>query len=84
MTQSGSGGFRRAAVLALVAAAVLAVVVIVWRHMSLSSQRSDLADATAKGPIVQVIQANAAPGLQTVTVLAGVTPYSQADRKSVV
>jgi RND family efflux transporter MFP subunit len=78
MTQPGSGGFRRAAVLALVAAAILAVVVIVWRHMSLSSERSDLAGATAKGPIVQVIQADAAPGLQTVTVLASVTPYSQA------
>jgi membrane fusion protein, multidrug efflux system len=78
MTQSGSGGFRRAAILTLVAVAILAVVVIVWRHMSLSSDRSDLADTAAKGPIVQVIQANAAPSLQTVTVLASVTPYSQA------
>jgi RND family efflux transporter MFP subunit len=53
-------------------------VVIVWRHMLLSSQRSDLADAAAKGPVVQVVKANAAPALQTVTVLASVTPYSQA------
>jgi membrane fusion protein, multidrug efflux system len=78
MTQSGSGGFRRAAVLALVAAAVVAVVVIVLHHTTLSSERSELADATSKGPIVQVVRAGAAPGIQTVTVLASVTPYQQA------
>lgn len=78
MTQSGSGGFRRVAILVLVAVAILAVAVVVLRHMDLSSARTELADTASKGPVVQVIQANAAPGLQTVTVLAGVTPYSQA------
>jgi RND family efflux transporter MFP subunit len=78
MTQSGSGGFRRAAVLVLVAAAITAVAVIILHHTGLSSERSDLADATSKGPIVQVVRANAAPALQTVTVLASVTPYQQA------
>src|SRR6201999_2602993 len=78
MTETGSGGFRRAAILVVVLAAIIAVVVIVWRHMNLSSQRNDLADATSKGPVVQVVKANAAAGLQNVTVLASVTPYSQA------
>jgi len=78
MTETGSGGFRRAAILVVVLAAIIAVVVIVWRHMNLSSQRNDLADATSKGPVVQVVKANAATGLQNVTVLASVTPYSQA------
>jgi RND family efflux transporter MFP subunit len=78
MTQSGSGGFRRTAVLALVAAAVVAVVVIVLHRTTLSSERRTLADQTAKGPIVQVVNANAAPAIETVTVLASVTPYQQA------
>ncbi|HUE65449.1 MAG TPA: efflux RND transporter periplasmic adaptor subunit [Rhizomicrobium sp.] len=78
MTQIGSGGFRRAALLVLVAAAILAVAVIVLHHTGLSSERSDLADATSKGPIVQVVRANAAPAIQNVTVLASVTPYQQA------
>jgi membrane fusion protein, multidrug efflux system len=78
MTESGSGGFRRAVILVLVAAAIVAVVVIVLRHKSLSSERSDLADATSRGPVVQVVLAKAAPALQTVTVLASVTPYQQA------
>ncbi len=78
MTQSGSGRFRRTAILVLVAVTILAVVVVVLHHTSLSSERSDLAEATSKGPIVQVVRANAAPALQTVTVLASVTPYSQA------
>jgi RND family efflux transporter MFP subunit len=78
MTQSGSGRFRRSAILVLVAIAILAVVVIVLHHTSLSSERSQLAEATSKGPIVQVVRASAAPALQTVTVLASVTPYSQA------
>ena len=78
MTQSGSGAFRRTAILVLVAAAVLAAVVIVLHHTSLSSERSELAESRSKGPIVQVVRAKAAPALQTVTVLASVTPYSQA------
>ena len=78
MTQSGSGGFRRSAVLVLVAAAVVTVVVIVLHHTTLSSERSALADQTAKGPIVQVVNASAAPAIQAVTVLASVTPYQQA------
>jgi RND family efflux transporter MFP subunit len=78
MTQSSGGGLRRASVLVLAAAAVLAVVVIVLHHTTLSSARSELADAASKGPVVQVVQAGAAPTLQTVTVLASVTPYQQA------
>jgi RND family efflux transporter MFP subunit len=78
MTQSSGGGLRRASVLVVVAAAILAVVVIVLHHTTLSSARSELADAAAKGPVVQVVQAGAAPALQTVTVLASVTPYQQA------
>jgi RND family efflux transporter MFP subunit len=78
MTQPGSGGLRRAAVLVLVAAAIAAVVVIVLHHTTLSSARSELADAVSKGPVVQVVQAGTAPALQTVTVLASVTPYQQA------
>ena len=75
---NGSGGFRRVAVVVLVAAAIVAVAVVVWHHINLSSERSDLAQETGKGPVVQVVRANAAPTLQTVTVLASVTPYSQA------
>jgi RND family efflux transporter MFP subunit len=78
MTQIGSGKFRRVAVLILVGAAVLAVAVIILHRTTLSSERSDLAESTAKGPIVQVVRASPAPALQTVTVLATVTPYSQA------
>ena len=78
MTESGSGNFRRTAILILVAAAILAVTMIVMKHLDLSSRRSELTDATANGPIVQVVKAKAAPNLQTVTVLASVTPYEQA------
>ena len=78
MTQSSGGGLRRASVLVLVAAAILAVLVIVLHYTTLSSARSELADAASKGPVVQVVQAGAAPALQTVTVLASVTPYQQA------
>ncbi|HVW73128.1 MAG TPA: efflux RND transporter periplasmic adaptor subunit [Rhizomicrobium sp.] len=78
MTETVSGGFRRAAILVLVMAAIIAAVVIGWRHMALSSQRNDLADATSKGPVVRVVKASTAAGLQKVTVLASVTPYSQA------
>jgi len=76
--QNSSGAFRRGAILVLVAAAVLAVAVIVWRHLHLSSQRSELSDAASKGPTVQVIEAGTGPAAQTVTVLASVTPYQQA------
>jgi len=76
MTQAG--GLRRAAILVLVVAAIVAVAVVAWHHVNLSSERSGLADATGKGPVVQVVKANAAPALHTVTVLATVTPYTQA------
>jgi len=76
--QNNSGAFRRGAILVLVAAAILAVAVIVWRHLHLSSQRSELSDAASKGPTVQVIAAGTGPAAQTVTVLASVTPYQQA------
>jgi RND family efflux transporter MFP subunit len=80
MTELGTGSrkFRRGAMLVLVAAAIVAVAVVAWRHLHLSSQRSDLNDAAAKGPVVQVVEAGAGPALQKVTVLASVTPYQQA------
>ena len=74
----GSGRFRRGAVLALVAAAILAVALVVLHFTRLSATRADLDTATAKGPMVQVVEAGAAPSQRTVTVLASVTPYSQA------
>jgi RND family efflux transporter MFP subunit len=74
----GSGHFRRGAVLVLVAAAILAVVLVTLHFTNLSAARSDLGQATAKGPVVQVVEAGAAPSQRTVTVLASVTPYQQA------
>ena len=41
MTQSGSTGFRRVAILVLVAVAILAVAVVVLRHLDLSSARTN-------------------------------------------
>lgn len=78
MTDSGRGNFRRVVILILGAAAILAIAVIVIKHLNIASARKALAVATAKGPIVQVVTANAAPKSQTVTVLASVTPYQQA------
>ena len=57
----GSGRFRRGAVLVLVAAAILAVVLVALHFTNLSAARSDLDTATAKGPVVQVVEAGAAP-----------------------
>jgi RND family efflux transporter MFP subunit len=71
-------GFRRGAILVLVAAAILAVALVALHFTGLSSARVDLNQATAKGPLVQVVEAGAAPALRTVTVLASVTPYQQA------
>jgi len=71
-------GFRRAGVIALGVAAILALLVVVLRHVSLSSARADLDQAAAKGPIVQVVEATSSAGLQKVTVLASVMPYQQA------
>jgi RND family efflux transporter MFP subunit len=73
-----NSGFRRGAVLVLVAAAILAVALVALHFTGLSSARSDLHQATAKGPLVQVVEAGAAPALREVTVLASVTPYQQA------
>jgi len=73
-----SGRFRRGAVLVLAAAAILAVALVVLHFTNLSAARSDLNQTTAKGPVVQVVEAGAAPSLRTVTVLASVTPYQQA------
>jgi len=70
--------FRRGAVLVLVAAAILAVVLVALHFTNLSAARGDLDTATAKGPVVQVVEAGAAPSQRTVTVLASVTPYQQA------
>jgi RND family efflux transporter MFP subunit len=78
MAESGGRGFRGWAIIALVAAAILAVGVIAVRHLHLSSQRSDLGKVAADGPPVQVIVAGQGPAVQTVTVLASVTPYQQA------
>jgi len=71
-------GFRRGAIIALGAAAILALLVVVLRHVSLSSARADLDQAAAKGPIVQVVEATSSAGMQKVTVLASVMPYQQA------
>ena len=74
----GSGRFRRGAVLVLAAAAILAVALVVQHFTRLSATRGDLDTATAKGPVVQVVEAASAPSQRTVTVLASVTPYQQA------
>ena len=76
--KKSGGSFRLGAVLVLLAAAVLAVALVVLHFRSLSSARTDLNQATAKGPVVQVVEAGSASALRTVTVQATVTPYSQA------
>ena len=73
-----SGAFRFGMILVLAAAAILAVVLVVLHVTGLSTERKDLSQATAKGPVVQVVEAGAAPSMRTVTVLATVTPYQQA------
>jgi RND family efflux transporter MFP subunit len=78
MAEPNPGRFRRGAVLVLAAAAILAVVLVVLHFTRLSATRGDLDTATAKGPVVQVVEAGAAPSQRTVTVLASVTPYQQA------
>ena len=75
---SKSGAFRFGMILVLAAAAILAVVLVVLHVTGLSTERKDLSQATAKGPLVQVVEAGAAPSTRTVTVLATVTPYQQA------
>ena len=75
---SNSGSFRLGAIVVLVAAAILAVVLVVLHVTHLSTARTDLSQTTAKGPVVQVMEAGAAPALRTVTVQATVTPYQQA------
>ena len=47
-------------------------------HLNLSSARADLDRSTAKGPVVQVVEAGSSAAAQKVTVLASVTPYQQA------
>jgi RND family efflux transporter MFP subunit len=78
MAELSNGRFRRGAVLVLCATALLAVAVVVLHHFNLNSARADLDQATAKGPVVQVVLAANSTGLQKVTVLASVTPYQQA------
>ena len=78
MAEFSNSRFRRGAVLVLAAAAVIAVAVVVLRHLHISSARADLEKAASKGPVVQMVEAGAAAGQQKVTVLASVTPYSQA------
>ena len=70
--------FRRGTILALVAATAIAVLVVVMHHIDLSSARTDLDQANAKGPVVQVVEAGRSAAAQQVTVLASVTPYQQA------
>jgi RND family efflux transporter MFP subunit len=76
-TRSGSS-FRLGAALVLIVAAILAASLLVLHFTGLSSARNELNQATAKGPVVQVVEAGAAPGMRTVTVQATVTPYQQA------
>jgi len=78
MAEPSNSRLRRGTVLALAAAAVIAVAVVVMHHLNLSSARADLDQGAAKGPLVQVVEAGATTGQQKVTVLASVTPYSQA------
>jgi RND family efflux transporter MFP subunit len=74
----GSFSFRLGTIIVLAAAAVLAVVLVVLHVTHLSAAREGLNTATAKGPVVQVVEAGAAPSLRTVTVLASIAPYQQA------
>lgn len=76
--KKSGGSLRLGAVLVLLAVAALAVALVVLHFRSLSSARTDLNQATAKGPVVQVVEASTASALRTVTVQATVTPYSQA------
>jgi RND family efflux transporter MFP subunit len=78
MAELSSSRFRRGAVLVLGATAILAIAVVVLHHFNLNSARADLDQATAKGPVIQVVEASSSAGLQKVTVLASVTPYQQA------
>jgi RND family efflux transporter MFP subunit len=78
MAELSNSRFRRGAVLVLAAAAILAVAVVVLRHVNISSARADLEQAAAKGPVVQVVEAAGSTGQQKVTVLASVQPYQQA------
>jgi len=78
MAELSNSRFRRGAVLVLAAATIIAVAVVVLRHLNISSARADLDRATAKGPVVQVVEAGATSGAQKITVLASVQPYSQA------
>lgn len=77
-SNSKTGAFRFGAILVLAAAAILAAGLVVLHFRGLSSARTDLAQTTAKGPVVQVVEAGAAPAMRTVTVLASVTPFQQA------
>jgi RND family efflux transporter MFP subunit len=74
----GERRFRRGAIIALVAVAILAIGVVAMQHLNLSSQRSELGKVSAEGPPVQVIEVGHGPAIQTVTVLASVIPYQQA------
>ena len=79
MVESGPGArFRRGAILALVATAIVAILVVALHHVDLSSARADLDQSTAKGPVVRVVEAGHSATSQKVTVLASVAPYQQA------
>ena len=75
---SHKSGFRRGAILFLAAAAVLVAIVIGLHMTHLSAQRVTLDTTAAAGPTVQVVRAGASSAVQTVTVLASVTPYQEA------
>ena len=75
--KGGNGSFRFGAILVLAAAAILAVVLVVLHVTHLSSARSDLGTATAKGPVVQVVEAGAASAAANVTVQARSRPINR-------
>jgi RND family efflux transporter MFP subunit len=71
-------GFRRWAAVFVAGAAILVAVVIGLHITRLSGQRLALDEAVTAGPLVQVVRADTSAAVQSVTVLASVTPYQEA------
>jgi RND family efflux transporter MFP subunit len=75
---SHPGYFRAGAIILLIAAAAVVAVAIFLHDRHLSSRQSELDNEAADGPVVQVVEAAARPGTQTVTVLATVRAFQEA------
>lgn len=69
---------HRGGVIALFVAAVIAAGALASHLLHLNSARAELAQATAKGPQVQVVRATASGGMRDITILADVVPYQKA------